>query len=129
MGETLNGPLMVELEAVTAEDLTPETAPPILESEPHAPTSVQLAAGAMAGQPNRLLRWALCVRRGGGFYRGLGFFGIAFAAVFDFGHGRDRTIDRLVICRCGGRLGFVQIVPKIWGRYYQWRFGRGVHLT
>ncbi len=57
------------------------------------------------------------------------FFGIAFAAVFDFGHGRDRTIDRLVICRYGGRLGFVQIVPKIWGRYYQWRFGRGVHLT
>ena len=129
MGESLNGPLMVELEPVTAEDLTPETAPPILESEPHAPTSVQLAAGAMAGQPNRLLRWALCVGRGGGFYRGLGVFGIAFAAVFDFGHGRDRTIDRLVICRCGGRLGFVQIVPKIWGRYYQWRFGRGVHLT
>jgi len=129
MGESLNGPLMVELEAVTAEDLTPETAPPIPESEPHAPTSVQLAAGAMAGQPNRLLRWALCVGRGGGFYHGLGFFGIAFAAVFDFGHGRDRTIDRLVICRCGGRLGFVQIVPKIWGRYYQWRFGRGVHLT
>ncbi len=129
MGESLNGPLMVELEAVTAEDLTPETAPPIPESEPHAPTSVQLAAGAMAGQPNRLLRWALCVGRGGGFYRGLGVFGIAFAAVFDFGHGRDRTIDRLVICRCGGRLGFVQIVPKIWGRYYQWRFGRGVHLT
>jgi hypothetical protein len=106
MGESLNGPLMVELEAVTAEDLTPETAPPIPESEPHAPTSVQLAAGAMAGQPNRLLRWALCVGRGG-FYRGLGFLGIAFAAVFDFGHGRDRTIDRLVICRCGGRLGFV----------------------
>ena len=53
MGESLNGPLMVELEAVTAEDLTPETAPPIPESEPHAPTSVQLAAGAMAGQPNR----------------------------------------------------------------------------
>ena len=129
MGESLNGPLMVELEAVTAEDLTPETAPPIPESEPHAPTSVQLAAGAMAGQPNRLLRWALCVGRGGGFYRGLGFFSNAFAAVFDFGHGRDRTIDRLVICRCGGRLGFVQIVPKIWGRYYQWRFGRGVHLT
>ena len=128
MGETLNGPLMVELEAVTAEELTPETAPPIPESEPHAPTSVQLAAGAMAGQPNRLLRWALCVGRGG-FYRGLGFFGIAFAAVFDFGHGRDRTIDRLVTCRYGGRLGFVQIVPKIWGRYYQWRFGRGVHLT
>ena len=59
MGETLNGPLMVELEAVTAEELTPETAPPVPESEPHAPTSVQLAAGAMAGQPNRLLRWAL----------------------------------------------------------------------
>ena len=129
MGETLNGLLMVELEAVTAEDLTPETAPPIPESEPHAPTSVQLAAGAMAGQPNRLLRWALCVGRGGGFYRGLGFFGITFAAVFDFGHGRDRTIDRLVVCRCGGRLGFVQIVPKIWGRYYQWRFGWDVYLT
>ena len=129
MGETLNGPLMVELEAVTAEELTPETAPPIPESEPHASTSVQLAAGAMAGQPNRLLRWALCVGRGGGFYCGLGFFGIAFAAVSDFGHGHDRTIDRLVICRCGGRLGFVQIVLKIWGRYYQWRFGWGVYLT
>ena len=54
MGETLNGLLMVELEAVTAEELTPETAPPVPESEPHAPTSVQLAAGAMAGEPNRL---------------------------------------------------------------------------
>jgi hypothetical protein len=59
MGETFNGPLMVELEAVTAEKLTPETAPPVPESEPHAPTSVQLAGGAMAGQPNWLLGWAL----------------------------------------------------------------------
>jgi len=50
---------MVELEAVTAEKLTPETAPPVPESEPHAPTSVQLAGGAMAGQPNWLLGWAL----------------------------------------------------------------------
>ena len=58
MGETLNGLLMVELESVTAEELTPETAPPIPESEPHAPTSVQLA-GTMAGQPNQLLCWAL----------------------------------------------------------------------
>ena len=59
MGQTFNGPLMVELEAVTAEKLTPETAPPVPESEPHAPTSVQLAGGAMAGQPNWLLRRAL----------------------------------------------------------------------
>ena len=58
MGETLNGPLMVELEAVTAEELTPETASSVPESEPHAPTSVQLA-GTMAGQPNQLLCWAL----------------------------------------------------------------------
>ena len=71
----------------------------------------------------------LFVGWGGGFYCGLGFFGIAFAAVSDFGRGHDRTIDRLVICRCGGRLGFVQIVLKIWGRYYQWRFGWGVYFT
>ena len=84
MGESLNGPLMVELEAVTAEELTPETASSVPESEPHAPTSVQLAAGAMAGQPNRLLRWALCVGRGGGFYRGLGFFWHRFCCGFRF---------------------------------------------
>ena len=59
MGQTFNGPLMVELEAVTAEKLTPETAPPVPESEPHAPTSVQLAGDVMAGQPNWLLGWAL----------------------------------------------------------------------
>ena len=58
MGETLNGLLMVELESVTAEELTPETASSVPESEPHAPTSVQLA-GTMAGQPNQLLCWAL----------------------------------------------------------------------
>ena len=83
MGETLNGLLMVELESVTAEELTPETASSVPESEPHAPTSVQLA-GTMAGQPNRLLRWALCVGRGGGFYRGLGFFWHRFCCGFRF---------------------------------------------
>ena len=64
MGETFNGPLMVELEAVTAEKLTPETAPPVPESEPHAPPSVQLAGGAMAGSPIGCCvgpwAWSLC---------------------------------------------------------------------
>ena len=59
MAETCNGLLMGEFEAETVEELTPETAPPVPESGPHAPTSVQLATGRMAGQPNRLLRWAL----------------------------------------------------------------------
>jgi hypothetical protein len=89
MAETCNGLLMVEFEAETVEELTPETAPPVPESGPHAPTSVQLATGRMAGQPNRLLRWAL-----------------GLAAVFggvvvsDFGPRRERTIDRLFMCRC-----------------------------
>ena len=84
MGETLNGPLMVELEAVTAEELTPETAPPVPESEPHAPTSVQLAAGAMAGQPNRLLRWALWRWSGWWFLSRFGIFWHRFCCGFRF---------------------------------------------